>query len=432
MKFSPEKDGERSVGRWGHSYVRLGITTFATVAAILLFYDTLFGSRTLLLLGSSLLEAMAPVLYGAMIAYLLAPIVNFLDGALFPKTMARIRAEKKLCAALPRAVSLLITFLLLSVMVYILLSMLLPELYKSVMQLIANLETYYTTINSWIRNLMDKNPGAESWVMETVDTYYQTLLDWLTQKALPQAQQLVSALSGGVMSVLNFAKNLVVGLIVSVYLLATKELNAAHGRKLLYGLFSQERTRWILRGVHKVDLIFSGFVRGKLLDSLIIGIICFVGCSLLRFPFTVLISVIVGVTNVIPFFGPFLGAVPSLFLILLDSPIKALYFLLFIIALQQVDGNIIGPKILGDRTGISSMGVIVAILVGGHFFSVPGMFFGVPVLACSCTAVAYFVNTRLRRKNMPLAAEAYRQDAPDKAFPAAQRREPPPGGEDAR
>ncbi len=426
------KDGDFSVGRWGRSYARLGITTFLTVAAILLFYDTLFGSRTLILLGSTLLEAMAPVLYGAMIAYLLAPVVNFLDGALFPKTMARIRAERKLCAPLPRAVSLLITFLLLGVMVYVLLSVLLPELYRSVVQLIANLESYYNTINSWIQNLMNQNPGAENWVMETVDSYYKTLLDWLTQKALPQAQQLVSALSGGVMSVLNFVKNLVVGLIVSVYLLATKELNAAHGRKLLYALLSQERTRWVLRGLHKVDDIFSGFVRGKLLDSLIIGIICFVGCSVLKFPYTVLISVIVGVTNVIPFFGPFLGAVPSLFLILLDSPIKALYFLVFIIALQQVDGNIIGPKILGDRTGISSMGVIVAILVGGHFFGVPGMFFGVPVLACICTAVSYFINTRLRRKNMPLTAETYRMDTPDRTVSPAQGKEPPPGGEGLR
>lgn len=403
------------------SYLQLGATVFLTVAALLLFYDTLFGNRAVVVFGGKLYEALKPIFYGAMIAYLLAPVINFFDVTLFPAAVAKAKNEKRLYAPGPRAVSLVITFVLLSVCAYLLLSILLPELYRSVLQLAANMENYYNTITAWIQHLLEQNPGAETLVTEKVDAYYQSFLTWLTGKVLPQAQQVVTAVSGGLLSLVTFAKNVVVGIIVSVYLLGTKERLSAHARKLVYGLFSRENTAWILRGAHKVDDIFSGFVRGKLLDSLIIGLICFAGCAILKFPYTVLISFIVGITNVVPFFGPFLGAIPSLFLILLDSPLKALYFLIFILALQQVDGNIIGPKILGGRTGLSSLWVITAILVGGSFFGIPGMFFGVPVFACLYTAVAFLINTRLRKRDLPLTAEAYRTDTPEGGGPGREQ-----------
>jgi predicted PurR-regulated permease PerM len=181
---------------------------------------------------------------------------------------------------------------------------------------------------------------------------------------------------------------------------------------MVCSLLSPRKTVWFFRGLRKVDDIFAGFVRGKLLDSLIIGLICFVGCQLLRFPYTPLISVIVGVTNVIPFFGPFLGAIPSTFLILLVSPMQAVYFVIFVLALQQVDGNIIGPKILGDKTGLSSLWVITAILVGGGFFGVKGMFFGVPVFACIRCFLDFVIEVRLRKKNLPVQTEAYSTGSP--------------------
>ena len=160
------------------------------------------------------------------------------------------------------------------------------------------------------------------------------------------------------------------------------------------------------------DRIFSGFVRGKLLDSLIIGILCFIFSSAFQFPYAPLVSVVVGVTNVIPFFGPFLGAIPSAFLILLASPIKCLYFVIFIIALQQFDGNILGPKILGDSTGLSSFWVIVAILVGGGLWGVPGMFLGVPIFACAYAGVRNFAAYRLRKKGLPIRTADYATHQP--------------------
>ena len=197
------------------------------------------------------------------------------------------------------------------------------------------------------------------------------------------------------------------GIIISVYLLAMKEKSLARCCKMIYATMKQETAELVLTGLHNTNQVFSGFVRGKLLDSLIIGILCFIGCSILKMPYTPLVSVVVGVTNIIPFFGPFLGAIPSAFLILLVSPLKCLYFIIFIILLQQLDGNVIGPKILGDSTGISSFWVIVAILVGGGFFGVPGMFFGVPVFACLRMLVKWLMDRRLTRRGMPTEASAY-------------------------
>lgn len=390
-------------------YVQVGLMVFCTVTAILLVYDTLFGRRVLLRLWGQFLTAIAPILYGCFMAYLLAPMVNFFESA----EPVRKAKEKSLRAAMGiRGVSILLTWAVIGVLGYLLASVLLPELYKSVVQLVSNVENYYNTISGWVEHLLESNPTVEHWVAAQMDKYFEDMETWLTKEVLPQAQAVMVVAAGGVVSLLSFLKNLLVGVIVSIYLLATKESCAAHARKAAFSLFSQRDIYWVLRGVHKVDSIFSGFVRGKLLDSLIIGILCFICCSILKFPYTPLVSVIVGVTNIIPFFGPFLGAIPSTFLILLVSPIKALYFLIFVLALQQLDGNVIGPKILGGTTGLSSLWVIIAILVGGSFFGIPGMFFGVPVCACLYSAAAFFIERRLKKKHLPVETAAYGADTP--------------------
>ena len=379
-------------------YVQLGLTVFCTVAAILLFYDTLFGHRALQKFCGQFLEAIAPILYGSFMAYLLAPMVSFFER-LSPQAQAAAGRSRRAALTL-RAVSILLTWTVIGILLYLLASVLLPEL-------------YYRTISGWIEHLLETNPALEQWVVTQLNTYYTDINTWLTKEVLPQAQTVMAAAAGGVVGVLSFLKNLLVGFIVSIYLLATKELCAAHARKVVYSLCPQDTVHWVLRGVHKVDDIFSGFVRGKLLDSLIIGILCFICCSILKFPYTPLVSVIVGITNIIPFFGPFLGAIPSTFLILLVSPMKALYFVIFVLALQQLDGNVIGPKILGDKTGLSSLWVIIAILIGGSFFGLPGMFFGVPVCACLYSAATFFTEMRLRKKDLPVQTDAYHRDVPD-------------------
>ena len=392
-------------------YVQMGLTVFCTVGAILLFYDTLFGHRVLQKFWRQFMAAVAPILYGCFMAYLLAPMVNFFEE-LSPHAKAAKLRDRRAALAL-RAVSILLTWTVIGILLYLLASVLLPELYKSIFQLITNAELYYRTISGWIEHLLETNPALEQWVVTQLNTYYTDINTWLTKEVLPQAQTVMAAAAGGVVGAISFLKNLLVGFIVSIYLLATKELCAAHARKVVYSLCPQDKVHWVLRGVHKVDDIFSGFVRGKLLDSLIIGILCFICCSILKFPYTPLVSVIVGITNIIPFFGPFLGAIPSTFLILLVSPMKALYFVLFVLLLQQLDGNIIGPKILGDKTGLSSLWVIIAILVGGSFFGLAGMFFGVPVCACLYSAADFLVRVLLKKKGLPLVTEAYTAGTPE-------------------
>ena len=387
--------------------LRWGLAIFLTVSAILLFYDTLFGRRVLPAFTDQLLKALQPVIIGGVLAYLLAPVIDFIERSLFPGRLEAARKAGRMISRSARAVSLVLTWAMICFLAYLLGHVLIPQLYQSVVQLFSSIEGYYNTISGWVEHLLESNPTVEAWVAAQMDTFYATAANWLKNEVLTRTQTLMIAVSGGVVSTLIFLKNLLVGAIVSVYFMATKERCAAHARKIIYSLFSREKVYWIFRGADKVDHIFSGFVRGKLLDSLIIGILCFIGCSILNMPYTPLVSVFVGLTNIIPFFGPFLGAIPSFFLILLVNPIQSLYFLLFVLALQQLDGNFIGPKILGDSTGLSSLWVIIAILVGGSFFGVAGMFFGVPVCACLYSLVAFLVERRLAERDLPVETERY-------------------------
>ena len=377
-----------------------------------MFYDVFYKGGTLLGFFNKLTSTLAPVLYGFAMAYLLSPIVNWLERLIrLGWSKWSLTREKTLRRGWLRAVSILITWAIVSYAVYLLMSVLVPQLIDSITTLINNAESYYNQIYDWADNLLKKNPNISNWVRLNLERYYQDALSLLTEKILPGAQQMLTSITGGVISsilgVVVFAKNLIIGIIISVYLLAMKEQSLARCCKLLYGVLSERAANLVMRGTRRTDEIFSGFVRGKLLDSLIIGILCFIGGSILNLPYTPLVSVVVGVTNIIPFFGPFLGAIPSAFLILLVSPKQCLIFIIFVIVLQQFDGNILGPKILGSATGISSFWVVVTILLGGGFFGVLGMFLGVPVFACLQELVKHLIDRRLTQRNMPTEAYAY-------------------------
>ena len=399
----------------GKGYWRWGLTAFLTVCAILVFYDAFYQGGTLQQILGKLAQVLAPVFYGLAMAYLLTPLVKWFErGILWCVSKLRKKQPDKPLKhgkGLLRAGAILLTWAVVLALTYWLMSVLIPQLVESVTMLINNARYYYTKVYRWTDTWLKENPEIGSWANDVLSEYYNNGLKNLTDTILPKAQELAATLTGGIWvgirSVIGFAMDLIVGIIISVYLLAMKEKSLARCCKMIYATMKQETAELVLTGLHNTNQVFSGFVRGKLLDSLIIGILCFIGCSILKMPYTPLVSVVVGVTNVIPFFGPFLGAIPSAFLILLVSPLKCLYFIIFIILLQQLDGNVIGPKILGDSTGISSFWVIVAILVGGGFFGVPGMFFGVPVFACLRMLVKWLMDRRLTRRGMPTEASAY-------------------------
>ena len=397
------------------TYLHLGITLVASACLVLVFYDTFFQSRVLLDFADKLMSVLSPVIYGLAFAYLLAPIVDFFGG-LIEKALPKAKSS------LTRGLSILITWIAVLALIYLMFSILIPELVDSTKMLAANFENYYKTVYNWINALVENdtlfssNDVFSEQLLSALNGYYDRLVKWITDTVIPQAQVAIVAVTGGIWSVVVFLKNLLIGMMISVYLLARKEGFARQSKKILYAILPETPYRRTLRAVTEADRIFSGFVRGKLLDSLIIGIICFICCSVLKFPYTPIISVFVGVTNIIPIFGPFLGAIPSAFLILLVSPRQCLYFIIFIIALQQFDGNILGPKILGKSTGISSFWVIVAIVVGGGFGGVLGMFLGVPIFACVSSLVNWFTNRSLEKKGAseemfdPLPAPGEKKD----------------------
>ena len=387
-------------------YFAWGLTAVAVVCTILLFYDVVFRTSTVLEYVNKVLRILAPILYGCAIAYLLSPVVNWFERAIFRHGGRRAPVKWV------RAASLALTWVVVAALLYGLLSILVPELYKSVMLLVGNAQNYYNTVYNWVMHLMESNPEIAAKATELINEYYTDALTWLNNNLMPQLQNAVQAFTGGLLGVLAFLKNLLLGVIVSIYLMGSKEGFAAASCKLCYTLLPEGWAAWLIRGVKAADNIFSGFVRGKLLDSLIIGIICFFCSSFFEFPYAPLVSVVVGVTNVIPFFGPFLGAIPSAFLILLDTPIKSLYFIFFILVLQQFDGNILGPKILGNSTGISGFWVMVAILVGGGLWGIVGMFLGVPLFACIYTAVRSFSTYWLRKKGLPVDTASYSTHGP--------------------
>ncbi len=392
-------------------YFKWGLTAFLTVCAVLVFYDTFYQGGTLQGFLSQLASILSPVLYGFAIAYLLTPVMSWLENNIALLWKKCFKKELKRPSGALRLISILLTEAAVLFLLYLLMSVLIPQLVDSVTTLINNAESYYRNVYRWADSLLDSDNEIAVWIASLITDRYSDGMVFLTEKILPWVQKAVVPLTNGIWSgirgAVGFAFDLIVGLIVSIYLMGMKEKSLARCCKAVYACLSEKKADAVMRGTRRVNAIFSGFVRGKLLDSLIIGILCFICCSLLKLPYTPLVSVVVGVTNVIPFFGPFLGAIPSAFLILLVSPKQCLIFVVFIIVLQQFDGNILGPKILGDATGISSFWVIVAILVGGGFGGVLGMFIGVPVFACVQELVKYLMDRRLRARNMPTEAYAY-------------------------
>ena len=277
----------------------------------------------------------------------------------------------------------------------------------NIISIINDSPRYVQNIRHWLESILKDNPEWQDIVFDYLNRYSPKVETFLNTEVLPQVKAILQSLTTGVFGTLVFIKNLLIGLIISVYLMAGKEEFVTQSKMLVYALFDTERANTIIRGFRFTHKTFGGFINGKIIDSVIIGILCYIGTSLIGTPYKLLVSVIVGVTNVIPFFGPYLGAIPSAFIILMVNPMHCLYFLIFILILQQFDGNILGPKILGDSTGLSSFMVIVAILLFGGLMGIPGMIIGVPLWAVMVAGVRHFRNHELRKKSMPTDEKAY-------------------------
>lgn len=395
--------------RWNNRYLHMGVTAFMVAAASILFYYGIFHMKTLISGIHYILGILAPITYGIAIAFLLSPVLNFFEKKLVYPLLEKkgIQLQKKGQKAV-RWIGVIICVALLLFSIYALVMMILPELIRSITNFIYSFPDYVSAIRKFLESVVtDKGWDLDDSALDLLNTSAQKAQTYLTNTILPQMQGMLKNVSAGFLDILTFLKNFIIGAVVSLYLLADKEKFVAKGKMLAYGLFPADKADFLIRAMRFTSKTFIGFITGKILDSAIIGVLCYIGTMALGMPYATLVSVVVGVTNVIPFFGPYLGAIPCILLILLVNPLKALYFSIFILALQQFDGNILGPKILGDSTGLSSFMVIVAILIGGGLFGIPGMIIGVPVFAVLYAAFNKILQHLLADKKYPQDETVY-------------------------
>ena len=373
---------------------------------------------------STLTGILMPFIYGAVIAYLLKPVCNTIEAFL-----RRFIPEKM--KGLINALSVTFTILFGLLLIYALCMMIIPQLITSVTTLYYTAQANITKFMYWANHLefIEKNEQ----IMELLNSAYAALntnLDtWIKNTLLPSMQNILSGAALGVLNVVVVLKNLIIGIIVAVYMLASRKRFVQQGKMVLYSVVKPRWASLITEEVKYADRMFGGFINGKILDSAIIGLLCYIGCLIFKFPSALLVSVIIGVTNVIPFFGPFIGAIPATLLILIQNPIKALWFVLFVLVLQQLDGNIIGPKILGNTTGLSSFWVLFAILLFGGLWGFAGMIVGVPLFAVIYDVIKKLVIYGLRRNEELDMLNTYHDNFGDPADDAAAQPAAPQSAE---
>ena len=396
-------------------YICWGVTAVLVIAASILMVFLLLRLEVVMGFINKLLEILAPIIIGAVLAFLVAPVYNMAQSFVNRLFQKKPKLKEKY-SWLGRISGTIVSLLFVAAVVASLCYLIIPQLYASIVGIIENMSVYVQNISNWLTDTFENNPELEAEVLAIYQEAVIRLQNWSTTNLIPDLEnmeglknleKIVGGVSNGVRGVVNLVKNLLIGLIVMVYLLNIKERLAAAGKKILYAFLPVKAANGTVEEFRFIHRVFSGFIIGKLIDSLIIGVICFVLMKIMKLPFELLISVIVGVTNVIPFFGPFIGAVPSSILVFLISPKQCLYFVLLILVLQQFDGNILGPRILGNSTGLSSFWVLFSILLFGGLFGFIGMIIAVPMTAVIFDLFEKLQKYRLKKKNLSADIKEY-------------------------
>lgn len=395
------------------SYIKWGLTIFFTAAAIILFYYFIFHISQVAALFKSFLQIISPILTGIVMAYLITPIINYLEkkiyGTIFKNKTITPKVKKWV-----RIISIIVSVVILLFLIYEFFAMIIPELRTSIENITAQLGTYISNLETWINKILSNRSNFNSVINGLIDDLIVEFNDWIdgsltdTLKGLlPQVNDLLKTLTSGVVSVFKILWNSAIGLIISFYLMYSKEDFAGQAKKMVYAIAKKDTANCFIHNIRFINKTFLGFLVGKIIDSIIIGLLCFILTTIIGTPYPILISVVIGVTNVIPFFGPYIGAIPCAFLVLMVNPLECLYFVIMIFLLQQFDGNILGPKILGDSTGISGFWVIFSITLFGGLFGFLGMIIGVPLFAVIYSALKAWIRSNLDDKQMSKHTEDY-------------------------
>ncbi len=406
MKFKPQK-----------KYFHIGLTIFLTAIAIMCAYFLFFRVDEIKAGIHKINTILAPVFYGLIIAYLMTPLLNVIERKfvrqLFDKeNWGRNNAKRDNHI---RTISVCLTLLIVVMVLYLFFSSVIPQIYTSIQSIISQYSVYTSNLTKWLNTTMQNNPEIAKYLSSLINDFSSEADDFLNGIALPAIKHLLlpnmndilTTVSSSVLKVLMFVWNIIIGLVISIYVLAGKEKFARGSVRLCYAFLERPTANRFVDNVRFTHRTFIGFLAGKVVDSLIVGVLCYFCCLILKLPYSLLVSAIVGVTNVIPFFGPYIGAIPSTIIILLVDPKKALTFIILIIILQQIDGNFIGPKILAQSTGITSFWIIFAITLFGGLFGVMGMIIGVPVTAVIISFVERLTKAKLKKKELPEDPDCY-------------------------
>ena len=397
---------------WNKKYLSWGITAFLTISASILFYVMLQKWESFSQVLAGLTKSLRPITYGLILAYLLNPLLDIIEESVAHPVCKKIfKKNKNVAHRVARAFSIILSWVIALLFVFTLFALVLPELYESIGTLIEIVPQFGYTVLNKAYNILDSNPAIIDFLENFVSGFTTDFAEVMAkvQELIPNLNIMITGLTGSVYALVETVFNMLVGIIVSVYILKDKEKFVAQFKRLFYSIMPTKKANNLIAFFRLTHDKFGNFIAGKILDSLVIGALCFIILVIFKVPYAALVSIIVGVTNIIPFFGPFIGAIPSALLILFASPIKCLTFIIVIICLQQFDGNILGPRILGSTTGLSSFWVMFAILVGSGMFGIWGMVCAVPLLAVIFTLAGDGCHIALRKKGIDYSTETFRR-----------------------
>lgn len=404
--------------KWNKRYLGWGLTAFAVILASTIIIFILVNQQSVAAGIGNLLNSLVPIFYGFIFAYLLCPIVNFFDtrvfGRIFGKKAAPVRQESEknglqtfVKNKAARVLSILVTILIVLVILGGVISAILPQLETTIRTLALNIPSYIATTTEWIASAFASFPDLGAEVTDIVNQSLVALRDFLSNAILPQVGDYLGTLTNGIMSVIGIFMNLLLGLVISIYCLYSKELFSAQAKKLLYSVVKVSHANRFIDAVRRIHRSFGSFLTGTLIDSFVVACVTFIVTTLFNVPFALLVSVIMGLTNIIPYFGPFIGAVPSAFLILMEDPFKCLIFIIITLVIQNLNGNVLSPRILGENIGLPSFWIIFALLAGQGLFGFWGLIIGIPVFAVIYSAGKELIASRLTAKGLPADSDTY-------------------------
>ncbi len=377
-----------------NDYIKLGLTIFLALGSCIILYFILLRAQIFINVVVSIFKALSPILIGLLFAYLLNPLLKILEKLVTSKFAPLIFKDNKKHPRFNRIISLLITYLIVGLFIFLIIMFVVPNLLDSLQVMINNIPVYINNIYDYLKNILKNNPDLSI----TIEKINMNVTDYITNIMVPSADSLMTNIANSISSFISGVVNVAIGLIVSIYVLFDKENFIKGAKKTLSIIFKEKTYTSIMNSLNYTDKIFGGFMTAKIIDSLIIGFITFIAMVIFNIPYALIISIMVGITNIIPYFGPIIGAAPCTLLLLMISPAKALTFLILFFLIQQFDANILGPKLIGNKTGLKSFWVLFSILLFGNLFGFVGMIFGVPIFAIIYSFIRNALDKKLEQK----------------------------------